>query len=354
MGTLAADEKAEAEAAVRGTNRLVRAQLATLQAEHGRLSALVAEREIDLQHLLVLLGDLSYGSGPSDPASPARRWTAQLDGLRRKERELRDAIETLNAGLKRVAALITAVSTLAATQTVHAHTVGAGPLEAAIAGRTLEGQEAERSRLAREVHDGPAQVLANAIMGLEYCERLVEKRPESVSGELQRLKAGMSEGLDEVRRFIFDLRPSSLEHEGLRATLARYTANYENRFGVRVALQCEDVDQLVTPEQRFAAFRVIQEAMQNCRKHAAATEMRVVVARDGDAVSVCVEDNGRGFDLDRSRARDGHYGLQGMRERAELNHGTLVIFSEPGYGTEVRLWLPVPGGGHEPNGGSPT
>lgn len=353
METLAADEKGEAQAAVRETNRLVRAQLETLQAEHGRLSALVAERRTDLQQLLALLDDLSYTSASPERGSPASRWAAQVDLLRRKERELRDAIGTLNAGLNRVAALISAVSTVSATQRAHAQTVGAGPLEAAIAGRTLEGQEAERSRLAREVHDGPAQVLANAIMGLEYCERLVEKRPESVPGELQRLKAGMSDGLDEVRRFIFDLRPSSLEHAGLRATLARYTANYENRFGVRVTLQCEDVDQLVTPEQRFAAFRVIQEAMQNCRKHAAATEMRIVVARDGDSVSVSVEDNGRGFDLDKSRARDGHYGLQGMRERAELNQGTLVIFSEPGYGTEVRLRLPVPGGGHEPNGGSP-
>ncbi len=334
------NELQEVEEAVSSANQLVRDQLASLRAEQDRLQRVLRARETDLHHLRALVDDLTYQASAMGTSGPASRWVSHLERLRAKEEELRSAIQIANRGLRHLASLITAVSSISNLR--HTETgESADPLEVAITGRTLQGQEAERSRLAREVHDGPAQVLANAIMGLEYCERLLEKRPGALPGELQRLKGGMSDGLEEVRRFIFDLRPSSLEHEGLRTTLERYTTSFQNRFGINISVQCDGVDDVLTPEQRFVAFRVIQESMQNCRKHAAAARMDISVSLSSDRVVVSVSDNGRGFDVDQAKVREGHYGLQGMRERAELVGGSVVIFSEPGYGTEVRLQIPL-------------
>lgn len=330
----------QVEKAVDSAYQLVRDQLASLRAEQDRLQAILRARETDLGHLLTLVDDLTYQASTVGSSGPTSRWVSHLERLRNKEEELRTAIQVANGGLRHLTSLITAVSSVSNLR--HSETgEGADPLEVAITGRTLQGQEAERSRLAREVHDGPAQVLANAIMGLEYCERLLEKRPASLLAELQRLKTSMSDGLEEVRRFIFDLRPSSLEHEGLPITLERYTTSFQNRFGINISVHCDEVDAAVTAEQRFVAFRVIQESMQNCRKHAAASRMDINVSLSRDRAVVSVSDNGRGFDVDQAKVREGHYGLQGMRERAELVGGSVVIFSEPGYGTEVRLQIPL-------------
>ncbi|MDQ3326915.1 MAG: histidine kinase dimerization/phosphoacceptor domain-containing protein [Chloroflexota bacterium] len=202
----------EVEQAVDAAKQVVRGQLVQLHAEQERLTGLLGLRETDLTHLRVLIDDLTYRARGDQPAA-TQKWEAHLDGLTAKEKELRGSIKLINGALGHLNSLITAVSSVNMLGGGLETGAGTDPLEAAIAGRTLQGQEAERSRLAREVHDGPAQVLANAIMGLEYCERLLEKRPVSVPSELQRLKAGMSDGLEEVRRFIFDLRPSSLEYE---------------------------------------------------------------------------------------------------------------------------------------------
>ncbi len=330
---------AEAEQAVDTTKQVVRDQLARLRAEQERLTALLEARESDLTHLRVLIEDLTYRDGGAHPVTT--RLTAHLDELSAKERELGNAIQLLSDALVHLNSLISATSSVSMLEVGRDSGSDVDPLEMAITGRTLQGQEAERSRLAREVHDGPAQVLANAIMGLEYCERLTVKRPESVPTELQRLKAGLVDGLDEVRRFIFDLRPSSLEYEGLRITLLRYAADFQDRVGITVGVDCPDVDSIITSEQRFVIFRVIQEAMQNCRKHAMASKLDIVVEMLAGQGAASITDNGKGFDMDRSPFRPGHYGLQGMYERAELVHGRIVLFSEPGYGTEVRMRFPI-------------
>jgi len=323
----------EAASAVENANSLVRDQLNILVGRHDELDGMLKGRETDRYQLRILVDDLMYIQHSGDSLPPGMtRWANQLHELQQKEQELEQTIDQLRKTLSYLSSVISAMSSA---------TASGGSFEATIVGRKLQGQESERSRLAREVHDGPAQVLANGIMALEYCERLLEKRPAAVPDELSRIKTTMTEGLDEVRRFIFDLRPSSLEHEGLKITLETYTRDYEHRFSIPVALHCDEVDGTTTAEQRFVAFRVIQEALQNCRKHAVATALQIDVRRLDDGVEVSVRDNGRGFDHEASRFRDGHFGVQGMRERAESVRGAVVVFSEPGYGTEVRLWTPA-------------
>ncbi len=205
----------------------------------------------------------------------------------------------------------------------------------------IAAQEVERSRLAREIHDGPAQVLANAILGLELCEQIARRSPERLSDELGRLQGLTREGLVEVRRFIFDLRPSTLADHGLLATLRRYVADYQAFFGLQVELIAPDALPPLTREQEIAAFRIVQESLQNVQKHARAAAVTVRLELDQDALAVTIRDDGRGFTprQEEPTLLSGA-GLGGMRERAAAIGGELRIASQPGTGTTVRLTLP--------------
>lgn len=206
---------------------------------------------------------------------------------------------------------------------------------------TIKAQETERARLAREVHDGPAQVLANAILGLELCEQIARRSPEQVVDEVVRLKDMAREGLVEVRRFIFDLRPSTLAERGLLATLQRYVSDYRSFFGIEVELSLPETLPSLTHDQEITVFRVVQESLQNIHKHARATLVTVRLAVAGETLLTEVRDNGRGFTPSRNEitAMSGA-GLGGMRERAEAIGGELHIESQPGEGTTVRLSFP--------------
>ncbi len=209
---------------------------------------------------------------------------------------------------------------------------------------TIKAQEEERSRLAREVHDGPAQVLANAILGLELCEQIARRSPDQLIEEIGRLKAMVREGLVEVRRFIFDLRPSTLAERGLPATLQRYVADYRAFFRIEVELQLPPALPPLSQEQEITVFRIVQEALQNVQKHAQAGFVTVRLAVVEDALVVSIRDDGRGFALQQTEVTLlSGAGLRGMRERAAAVGGELPVESAPGAGTTVRLVLPLRG-----------
>lgn len=205
------------------------------------------------------------------------------------------------------------------------------------------GQEAERARLAREVHDGPAQVLANTVMRLQFVEQMVKHRPDEVGGELAKLRSALQESLKDVRRFIFNLRPASLSDAGLVATLKYYTSDYSEQTGIPVELNVTE-NLTLSSNQELVVFRVIQEALQNIHKHAEANAVTIdVQQRPGGPMSVTITDDGKGFDTKRVRqGRTGSAGLVSMRERAATVGGTLKLESRPGNGTIVTLVLPMP------------
>jgi two-component system sensor histidine kinase DegS len=205
------------------------------------------------------------------------------------------------------------------------------------------GQEAERARLAREVHDGPAQVLANTVMRLQFVEQMVKHRPDEVGTELAKLRSALQESLKDVRRFIFNLRPASLTDAGLVATLKYYTSDYSEQTGIQVQLNVSE-NLLLSSNQELVVFRVIQEALQNIHKHAEAKLITIdVQQRPGGPLSVNIVDDGHGFDTKRVRqGRTGSSGLVSMRERASTVGGTLKVESRPGNGTTVTLVLPMP------------
>ncbi len=214
-----------------------------------------------------------------------------------------------------------------------------------VAQRVLGSLEAERERLYRDVHDGPAQVLANAIFEVEYLERITERAPaevrQTLKTELANLKGQFRGSLDSVRAMIYDLRPPELTELGLAEAIRNYASEWEARCGIKVASQLDLKDTGLTPMEELAVYRVMQEALQNVHKHAHASAVGMAWSRSNDSWVLHVTDDGMGFDLVKAARHKKSVGLLSMRERAELIGGSLQIQSTPGKGTAVTLLLPV-------------
>lgn len=216
-------------------------------------------------------------------------------------------------------------------------------------GRNLEAiraQEEERARIAREIHDGPAQLFAGLVRGVEYAEALLARGApsEAVRRELEGLKAEVRKGLVELRRFIFHLRPPALADLGLAAAIRQVADEAGRTSGLEITLRLDGLEgrRDLPPEAEVALFRITQEAIQNAVKHAEARRVEVRILRDAEGLTLEVEDDGRGIGevlsttalLERRKL-----GLIGMRERAEMVGGRLGFFSPPGGGTLVRATI---------------
>jgi two-component system, NarL family, sensor histidine kinase DegS len=202
--------------------------------------------------------------------------------------------------------------------------------------RIVQAQEAERQRMAEDIHDGPAQVLTNAIFQVEYLGRVMDGDDRAAQSELAFLRDMLREGLDEVRTFITDLRPPVVD-VGLASAIGERAKLLEERHGIEVEVAVTGIDDRLSQPQRASVLRIVQEALQNVRKHAAAS--RISIGLEGD--TLVIADNGRGFDLMRvASGASRNFGLQFMRERAELMGAHLRIESRQGEGTRILLRLP--------------
>lgn len=210
--------------------------------------------------------------------------------------------------------------------------------------RVIEAQERERQRLARRIHDGPAQSLTNLILQAEICERLFEADPEKARSELANLKSAVVKTFKEVKDFISTLRPMMLDDLGLIPTLRRYVEDFKERHGVDVALHITGREQRFATYKEVTIFRVIQELMNNAREFSQATALQVALDIDDHRVQVVIEDNGRVFDpADLSSGPLAEQmGLDTMRERIEMLQGRFQIEAQPGKGTRVLIEVPLP------------
>ena len=204
--------------------------------------------------------------------------------------------------------------------------------------RIIQAQEGERQRMAEDIHDGPAQVLTNAIFQVEYLDRMLEPHDSSQHAELAFLRDMLRNGLDEVRALISDLRPPVVD-VGLAAAIADRARQIEDRHGIGVDVAVDGIDERLSASARASVLRILQEAIQNVRKHAAAS--RISINLEGD--TLVIADNGRGFDVMRLASTGRNFGLQFMRERAELMGAQLHIESRQGEGTRILLRLPMQG-----------
>lgn len=207
--------------------------------------------------------------------------------------------------------------------------------------QVIKAQEEERRRVARDIHDGPAQSMANVILRIEICERLLEKNPAQVPKELRELKKVLKNSLQDVRKIIFDLRPMALDDLGIIPTLKRYFNEYEERTGLKVELIAFGQEKRISSAMEVAIFRVIQEAVNNAYKHAQASKVVVRLEMTPKVVNCSIKDDGVGFVVKEKMGQDKTFGLIGMRERIELLKGTFEINSSPGKGTEIKFQIPL-------------
>jgi two-component system, NarL family, sensor histidine kinase DegS len=208
--------------------------------------------------------------------------------------------------------------------------------------RIVEAQESERSRLAQEVHDGPAQTLSNAIFQVEYIERVLDTDLAAARTELRFMRDLLRRELGSVRTFISQLRPPVLDELGLDGAISDAIGRTTALTGLAISSDLGASSDRLTSAQQTVVLRVLQEALQNVRKHGAASAVTVASAIETDDWVLTVRDDGRGFDVGAVAARGRrNFGLQFMRERAELIGASLEVHSRPDGGTLVRLAIPM-------------
>ena len=209
--------------------------------------------------------------------------------------------------------------------------------------RVVGAQEAERQRIARDLHDETGQSLTAIGLGLRGLSNTLTKNPAQAADTLHHLESLTADSLSELQRLIADLRPSHLDDLGLPAALRWHTGKVAERTGLKIRMDTLGEEQPISEASKIAMFRIVQEALNNTVKHAGATSVFVQLSYEPERIHVSVRDDGSGFDPDVINIRQASrpsLGLAGMRERAGLLGGTVSIQSRPGQGTLVEASMP--------------
>jgi signal transduction histidine kinase len=212
--------------------------------------------------------------------------------------------------------------------------------------RILEVQESTRRELARNLHDGPVQLLASIAMGLDYLGRVIQDRPEAVQDELADLHRLVRQATQDARMLLFELRPVILETQGLVPALRSYVERLGSSKRFVAHFDQGNFQARLNPSVAGAIFSIVQEAINNIEKHAHASNVWIRLRRDDGDLLVSVEDDGTGFDVESvvaNYAQGSSFGLLNMRERAELIDGVLTMESSPGMrsGTLIQLRVAI-------------
>lgn len=209
----------------------------------------------------------------------------------------------------------------------------------------IQNENEMRQKLARDLHDGPTQKVAALAMQLDYISRLLDKDVDGVRVELKKARTIALQTVKEIRTSLYALRPLALETRGLSAALEQYCQRLTESESVALQIEAGRFGTELDPNVAATVFAIVDEAVNNARKHAAGSRIRVRVYRQNESLLAVIEDNGPGFDVDRvvsSYDERSSLGLQNMRERAHLIDAELRIDSEPTRGTRVTLLVPHP------------
>ncbi|NJD59616.1 MAG: hypothetical protein C3F13_05290 [Anaerolineales bacterium] len=220
---------------------------------------------------------------------------------------------------------------------------GSNPEQQAL-GKTVEmiiqAQEAERGRLARKMHDGPAQALSNFILQTEIAMRLFDIDQAKAKEELAGVKTTASSTFQKVRDFIFDLRPMMLDDLGLVPTITRYVETFKEQSGIEVRLVTTGMEQRFESYVEVMIFRAIQELLANIALHSQASQVILQIDSSTEGMRVSLEDNGKGFDVDKAQEKGG-MGLKVIRDRVQMLGGSVEVHSTVGHGAHVLFQIPA-------------
>jgi two-component system sensor histidine kinase DegS len=216
------------------------------------------------------------------------------------------------------------------------------PVKSQMAGieMIVNAQEAERQRLSRQMHDGPAQALSNFILQTEIAMRLMDVDPAQAKEELGNLKTSAMSTFQKVRNFIFELRPMMLDDLGLVPTLRKYVDAFKEQSGFETSLTVTGTERRFQPYLEVMIFRATQELLGNISRHSQASMVKVQIDLGVDLIRVNVSDNGRGFDPETLKDLN-NLGLKLIRERAEMLGGNFEIDSSAGSGARISFSVPA-------------
>jgi signal transduction histidine kinase len=211
--------------------------------------------------------------------------------------------------------------------------------------RIVDVEEDARKKLARDLHDGPTQSVAAIAMRVNYIRRLIERQPQQALEELWKVEDLARRTTKEIRHMLFTLRPLVLETQGLLAALQQLAEKMKDTYDLTVTIEGQpDVEDFLDTNGQGVLFYIIEEAVNNARKHAQSNEIWVRLYQHEGMIATEIEDHGVGFDVeavDASYDRRGSLGMINMRERAEIIEGTLSIQSAKGQGTKITVLIPA-------------
>jgi two-component system sensor histidine kinase UhpB len=208
-----------------------------------------------------------------------------------------------------------------------------------LAGRLVSAQEQERTRVARELHDGLNQKLAAATINLGVLQNRLSEPAEVIRRQLGFLEQQLTGLAEEVRRISHQLHPPALEHVGLAPALESHCCEFEAQTGIRAVFELPNEPAQIPSDVASGLFRITQEALQNAAKHSGAREVRVTLRVEEERISLSIVDNGDGFDRVKARAKQG-LGLVSMEERARSFGGSLSLETGRGRGTTLEVLIP--------------
>lgn len=222
---------------------------------------------------------------------------------------------------------------------------GIGPAPRLLTGemmiKIIEAREKERRALARQMHDGPAQALTNLILQAEICARLFNRDRAKAREEIENLKKAANDTFQQVRNFIFHLRPMMLDDLGLIPTLRRYAQEFENKSGIKTLFSLTGKERKMASYLEVILFRAIQELLENVSKHSNASQVQIHLDVADDRVTAVVEDNGTGFDLKEVMSSSHYEGISAIQENIQAVGGRMQIQSVVGKGTRVTIEVPL-------------
>ncbi len=210
--------------------------------------------------------------------------------------------------------------------------------------RILLVEAGVRREISRDLHDGPAQILSAIVMNVRFLDEVLRRTPDKAIDEIQQLEGLAQKALYQVRNILFELRPTVLEVEGLGPALKAYAERLSLVELFDIKFEIDSLETRFKPNVESVIFAVVQEAVNNAKRHAAPRHVWIRADERGGYLTIAVTDDGCGFDvaaMERMDAARGHFGLLNMRERAEIAHGDLAIESQLGLGTTVTLRVPL-------------